>query len=77
MLPILNEEQKLNIKKMAELLNNSRLKKGMSIAELSRQTKIGRDTLSDILYAKCNPTIGTLMTICKTLNIQINMTERD
>ncbi|MGO1059340.1 helix-turn-helix domain-containing protein [Planococcus sp. FY231025] len=48
-------------------LKQIRIQRGMSIAELSRRTKISRTTITILENEKSNPTVKTIQAISKAL----------
>ncbi|WP_100400610.1 helix-turn-helix transcriptional regulator [Bacillus sp. FJAT-44742] len=49
-------------------LKEARTKRGMSISELARRTKLNRITISKIENGLSNPTVTTVSVICKELS---------
>jgi len=67
-------------------LKEIRTKRGMSISELARRSKLSRVTISNIENGLSNPKATTVLSICKTLgknpndiffNISVNQGERE
>jgi transcriptional regulator with XRE-family HTH domain len=57
------------LKEFGEHIRQVRLKKGMSAAEFSRRAFMERSQIARIEMGRANPTIFTLKTICKALDI--------
>lgn len=60
------------IPQIAKALKYERNRLGLSIAEVARQAKIAKSTLSQLEAGIGNPSIETLWSICLVLNIQVS-----
>lgn len=49
-------------------LKSIRTQRGITISELARRAKLNRITISNIENGKSNPTVSTVVAICKVLN---------
>lgn len=60
------------IAQIAATLNSERRRSGLSIAEVARQAKIAKSTLSQLENGVGNPSIETLWSICIVLGIPVS-----
>ncbi|WP_432454377.1 helix-turn-helix domain-containing protein [Agarivorans sp. QJM3NY_29] len=60
------------IAQIAATLNSERRRSGLSIAEVARQAKIAKSTLSQLENGFGNPSIETLWSICNVLGIPVS-----
>ncbi len=59
------------LKEFGEHIRQVRLNKGMSAAEFSRRAFMERSQVARIEMGRANPTIFTLKTICKALDMSL------
>jgi transcriptional regulator with XRE-family HTH domain len=57
---------------LAANLKRARTRRGLSISELSRRSKIGKATLSQLESGAGNPTIETVFSLSRVLEVPIS-----
>ena len=56
--------------KIGKIIRNKRLEKGLSQSDLARVVRMKQPDVSKIEFGKMNITLGTLIRLCKILDIK-------